>query len=238
MDASPRALARLAGLNYLIIIALGIFAELFARGGVVVAGDAAATTANLKAMESLWRLGIAAEMVMLICTVLSAMFFYVLLRPVSRDLALLSTFFSVIAIAVEAAYALHLVEALFPLGRAGYLKAFSTEQLAAMSSLSMKSHGSGFGIALLLFGPLFLIRGFLIFRSGYFPKVLGVLYQITGVAYMTNSFVMILAPRFSGRTFAIIGGPAFIGELSLTLWLLVKGIDVERWNRRCSGIPL
>lgn len=231
VDASPRALARLGGLNYLVIIVLGIFVELFVRGRIVVSGDAAATAANLRSMESLWRLGVAAEIVMVVCTVLSALVFYVLLRPVSRDLALLATFFSLVAISVQAAHALKPLEALFPLGNTAYLTAFSPEQLSAVASLSMKSHGLGFGISLLLFGPLFLLRGYLIFRSGYIPRVLGVLYQITGLAYMTNGFGLILAPQFAGQVFLFIAGPAFIGEASLCLWLLVKGVDVEKWNR-------
>lgn len=231
IDSSPRALARLGGANYLLIIILGIFVELFVRGRIAVPGDAAATAVNLRSMESLWRLGIVAELVMVICTIGSALIFYVLLRPVSRDLALLATFFSLVAIAVEAAHSLHLLEALFPLGSTGYLKAFSAEQLAAMAGLSMKAHSNGFGISLLLFGPLFLVRGYLIFRSGYIPKVLGVLYQITGLAYLTNGFALILAPQAAGRVFVFIMGPAFIGEASLCLWLLVMGVNVERWNR-------
>jgi len=230
IDASPRALARLGGANYLLIIVLGIFVELFVRGRIVVAGDAAAIAANLRSMESLWRLGIAAELVMVICTILSALIFYVLLRPVSRDLALLATFFSLVA-SVEAGHALRLLEALFPLGGAGYLSAYSPEQLAAMASLSIKSHSNAFGISLLLFGPLFLLMGYLIARSGYLPKVLGVLYQVTGLAYMTNGFALILAPEAAGRVFVFIAGPAFIGEASLCLWLLVKGVDLEKWNR-------
>jgi uncharacterized protein DUF4386 len=231
IDESPRTLARLGGANYLLIIVLGIFVELFVRGRIVIPGDAPATAANLRSMESLWRLGVAAEIVMVVCTILSALVFYVLLRPVSRDLALLATFFSLVAISVEAAHALKLLEGLFPLGSTGYLTAFSAEQLSAMASLSMKSHSLGFGISLLLFGPLFLLRGFLIARSGYLPKVLGVLYQITGLAYMTNGFVLILAPAVAGRVFMFIAGPAFIGEASLCLWLLLKGVNVEKWNR-------
>jgi hypothetical protein len=140
------------------------------------------------------------------------------------------TFFGLVAIAVESAYSLHLVEALFPLGHFAYLKAFTPEQLAAMANLSIRAHGVGFGIALLFFGPFFLTAGYLIFKSGYFPKTLGLLYLIPGVSYLTSSFALILAPAFASRYYFAIAGPAVIGEGALCLWLLLKGVDAESWE--------
>ena len=157
-----------------------------------------------------------------------------LTAAVSRDLALLATFFNLIAIAVETAYSLQLVEALFPLGNAAYLKAFTPEQLYAMASLSIKAHGEGFGIALLFFGCFFPIAGYLIFKSGYFPKAIGILYMIPGLSYLISSFALILAPTFAGRFYFVIAGPALIGEASLCLWLLVKGVNLQRWRERAS----
>ena len=229
LDASPRALARAEGVVYLIIIVLGIFVELFVRGRV--------TAANLAAMQSLWRIGILAELLMVICTVFSALFLYLLLRPVSKHLALLATFFGLVALTVEAGYSMYLLEALFPLQTTAVQQAFTTEQLQAMTRLALKAHGNGFGIALFLFGPAFLLRGFLIARSGYFPKAVGLLYQLAGLAYLTNSFVLILAPQFAGRVFAIVAGPGFIGEATFCLWLLIKGLDVEKWNELLARPP-
>jgi hypothetical protein len=230
LDASPRALARAEGVVYLIIIVLGIFVELFVRGRIVVGGDAAATAANLMAMQSLWRIGIVAELLMVICTVCSALFLYLLLRPVSRHLALLATFFGLVALTVEAGYSMYLVEALFPLRSAAALKAFTPQQAQAMASLALKAHANGFGIALFLFGPAFLLRGYMVARSGYFPRTVGLLYQLAGLAYLTNSLVLILAPQLAGRAFAIILPLAFIGEATFCLWLLIKGLNVEKWN--------
>ncbi len=221
---------------YLIIIVLGAVGELFVRGSVVVPGDATATAANLRSMESLWRFGIASELFLGICTIALALILYVLLRPVSRDMALLATFFSLIAIAVETTYSLQLVEALFPLGNAAYLKAFTPEQLYAMVSLSIKAHGQGFGIALLFFGCFFPVAGYLIFKSGYFPKAIGILYMIPGLSYLTSSFALILAPTFAGRFYFVMAGPALIGEASLCLWLIVKGVNAERWKAQAAGM--
>lgn len=236
--ASPRALARLAGLLYLISIIVGIFDEAFVKGRILVPGDAAATAANLRSMELLWRLGIVGELVMVLATVVVAFVLYVLLRPVSKDLAALMTFFNLIAIAVQASYSLRLVETLFPLGSARYLAAFTPAQLDAMVSLALKSHAFGFGIALLLFGPFFLVCGHLIYRSTYFPRLIGVLYQVAGLAYLTNGVVAVLAPRFSGQIFSVIVVPAFVGEASFCAWLLAKGPDMQKWQARADALAV
>lgn len=227
---NPQVYARAGGVLYLIIIALGMFEELFIRDRVTVSGDAAATFANLQKMEMLWRAGIAMEMLLLIAAVALAMILYVLTRPVHRELALLALLFNVIGIAVEAAYAIQLVEALFPLGKSAYLTAFTPGQLQAMTALAMKTHVFGFGIALLLFGPFFFVTGYLIFQSGYLPKPVGVLYVLAGLGYTFNSFVLVLAPRFAGWAFMIMAAPVIVGELSFALWLLIKGVGIEQWR--------
>jgi hypothetical protein len=232
VEASPRVLSRIGGVLYLIIIVVGIFGEAFVRDRLIVSGDAAATAANIRPLESLWRFGIASEFFLLICAIALALIFFVLLRPVSRDLALLAAFFNLVSIAVEASITMYLLGALFPLGNAGYLRAFAPEQLYALASLSIKSHSYGFGVALIFFGCFCLILGYLIFRSGYLPKALGVLMQIAGLSYLTNSFALLLAPNFANRMFPAILVPAFVGEASLCLWLIVKGVNVEKWNRR------
>lgn len=234
VEASPQTLARVGGALYLITIIVGIFNEAFVKGKIIVSGDAAASAANLRSMESLWRVGIASQMIMVICTVALTLILYVLLRPVSRNLALLATFFSLIATAADAAHSLQLVEALLPLGNAGYLKAFTPEQLNAMMMLSLKSHDIGYGIGLLLFGPFFLVAGYLIFKSTYFPRAIGILYQIGGVAYMVNGLVMILAPRFAGQIFTVIVLPCFVGEASFCLWLLIRGVNISKWRARVA----
>jgi len=232
---SPQLYARIGGVLYLIIIVVGLFDEAFVRNRIIVSGDATATAANIRSLESLWRFGIAAEFFLLICAVALTLIFFVLLRPVSRDLALLAVFFNLVSLAVEAAVQLYLLGALFPLGKAEYLRAFQPEQLYALASLSVKSHGYGFGVALIFFGCVCLILGYLIFRSGFLPKVIGVLMQIAGLSYLTNSFALILAPTFANRIFPAVLVPAFVGEASLCLWLLVKGVNVEKWEEKASA---
>jgi hypothetical protein len=163
------------------------------------------------------------------------MILYVLLRPVSRNLLLLAAFFNLVAISLEAAITMYLLEALFPLGNAGYLKAFQPEQLYAMASLSLKAHGYGFGVSLMFFGCFCVVIGYLIFRSSYLSKTIGVLMQIAGLCYLTNSFALILAPALADRISPAILLPAFVGEASLCLWLLVKGVNVQRWKEQASA---
>ena len=235
IETSPQLYARIGGVLYLIIIVVGLFGEAFVRDRLIVSGDAAATAANIMSHESLWRFHIAAELFLLICAVALLLILFVLLRPVSRDLALLAVFFNLVSIGIEAATTMRLLEALFPLGNAGYLKAFTPEQLYAMATLSLKSHGYGFGVSLIFFGCFCLIVGYLIFKSGYLPKAIGVLMQIAGLSYLTNSFALVLAPAWANRLFPADVVPAFVGEASLCLWLLVKGVNAEKWQEKARA---
>jgi hypothetical protein len=228
----PQRYARVGGTLYLVMIALGIIEEFFIRGRIL-GGTAAVTFANLRSMESLWRTGIAIEMAMVIITIVLSVILYVLTRPVNRELALLALLFSSVAVTVESAYAMQLVEALFPLGKNAYLAAFTPAQLQAMTALAMKAHVFGFGIALLMFGPFFLATGYLIFKSDYLPKPLGVLYQLGGVAYMVNGFTLLLAPQFASQVFPVMV-LSFVGEISLALWLLIKGVRMESWRMQSA----
>jgi len=231
VEASPQALSRICGVLYLIIIVLGIYGEAFIRDRLIVSGNATATAANIRSMESLWRFGIAAELFLLMCAVGVAWLLLVLLRPAGRDLAWLATFFNLVSITVEAVATMNLLAALIPLGKAGYLKAFTPEQLDAMTSQALKLHSYGFGVSLIFFGCVCVVWGILIFRSGYLPKAVGVLMQIAGLCYLINSFALLLAPGFAHQLFPAILVPSFVGEASLCLWLLVKGVNLEKWNR-------
>jgi hypothetical protein len=232
LEISPGTLSRVGGALYLVIIALGIFGEAFVRERIVVSGDAVRTAANLHAMESLWRLGITTEFTLLLCATALTAIFYVLLAPVSRTLALLATFFNLVSISIEAVSGLFLIQTLFPLGDAGYLKAFTAEQLAALARMSVRAHGNGFSIALLFFALVCVFLGILIFKSGFLPRAIGVGMMIAGVCYGTDSFLIILTPVFADRLFPAILIPSFIGELSFCLWLLTKGVNVENWRAR------
>ncbi|MEO7433425.1 MAG: DUF4386 domain-containing protein [Dokdonella sp.] len=229
---SPRMWARVGGLLYLAIIAIGLFGEASVRSGMVVSGDATATAHNLLADTMLWRVGVAAELVLLVCATGLALVEYVLLRPVDRRFALLALLLGMLSIAVEAMSALSLSATLVPLGSASYLKAFAPEQLNAMAYLSIKAFENGFGVSLIFFGFECLVTGYLIFRSGYLPPVIGVLMQIAGICYLANSFALILSPTLADWLFPAVLLPPLVAEGTFCLWLLIKGVDRVKWEAR------
>jgi hypothetical protein len=167
-----------------------------------------------------------------------AVIFYVLLRPVSRDLSLLAALFGMLQTAILCANKLNLVTVLLLLGGSNYLKAFDPNQLHALASLSLALHGYGFGIGLIFFGVSCLVTGYLMFRSEYFPKFLGVLQAIAGLSYLINSFTLLLFPSLADKMFPAIVFPAFIGELVTCVWLIVKGVNVSKWNERVRLGPM
>ena len=232
VETSPQVYARLCGVLYLIVIVIGIFTELFVRDKLTVSGDATATANNIMGSQLLWRSSIAGDVILLVCAVAQALLFYVLLRPVNKNLALLAVFFNLVECAIDGVNKLNLIAALFLSGGADYLKAFEPHQLHALAYLSLKMHAYGYAISLVFFGFVCLIFGYLLFRSGYFPKTLGVLMTIAGLSYLTISSTQILAPTYAGTIFPILGVPAFIGELSFCLWLIVKGVNVPNWKEK------
>lgn len=229
-DTSPQLYARIGGVLYLIIIVAGASGELFVRGTLVVAGDAAGTANNILASRYLWRGGVAGDLVMHVADVGLMLVFYVLLRPVNRNLAMLAILFNFVQTSVLVANKLNLVLPLFLLGDAAYLKAFTQEQLQALSYVAIRTHGYGFAFGLIFFGAACIVIGYLIARSSYLPRTLGVMMQIAGVCYVINSFAVVLYPPVGSKLFPFILLPPFIAELSLALWLLLKGVNVARWT--------
>ena len=229
MNANPKT-ARFAGLLYLIIIAAGIFAEFFVRQSLIVAGDAAATAANIVASESLFRFGIAGDLIMIISDIALALAFYFLLKPVSRSLSLTAAFFRMTQATILGFNLLNLFLALSLLSGVSYLAVLGTEQLQAMGLLFLEAHGTGYSIGLVFFGINCLILGYLVVKSGYLPKVLGILLVVAGVGYLVDCFAQFLLPTYDlyADTFAmVVFGPAVIGELAMALWLLIKGVNVR-----------
>jgi Domain of unknown function (DUF4386) len=238
IKTSPRLYARICGVLYLINIACGLFGEIFVRGRLVIAGDASATAHGIMASEFLFRCGVAGDLIMHISDVPMTVIFYVLLRPVSRDLSLLGALFSMLQTAILGANKLNLVTVLLLLGGTGYLKVFDPNQLHALASLSLELHGYGFGIGLIFFGFSCMVTGYLMFRSGYFPRILGVLQGIAGVCYLINSFALILDPSLAAKMFPAIVLPAFVGELATCVWLIVKGVNISKWEERIRMGPV
>lgn len=227
--------ARLAGLLYLIIIVIGALGESLIRGKLVVSGDPEATASNILSSEWLWRLGIAGQDLLLVCALGLTLIWYVLLRPVDKHLAQAMVFFALVSLAVESVGALHLHTVLTPLSDAAYLKAFDPRQLHFIAYQSIIAHLHAFGLALIFFGVECLIVGYLMRKSGFFPRAIGWLMQLAGLCYLVNSFAMILSPSLQEVLFPLILLPAFIAESAFCLYLLIKGVDASEWQRQAQA---
>ena len=229
--ATARRYARIGGFLYLIIIVIGLLGETAVRGSLVVHHDPVATAARILDAQWLWRLGVGGQLVLLICAVALTQVWYLLLRPVSRPLALLLVFFALISLAVESVSALCLQAVLLPLSGADFLAGMSAPQLQSLAFMAIDLHADAFGLALIFFGVECLVVGQLIRKATYFPTAIGVLMQLAGAAYLINSFCLFLVPSVARLIFPAILLPAFVGECAFCLWLLFKGIDVAAWDR-------
>lgn len=231
----PRRLARICGLLYLYIIAAGTFAEIFVRGRLVVAGDAAATAANLLAHETLFRLGLSAELLHLASDVGVAALLYLLLAPVGRALALLAALMRVSCLLVLGVASLGHFAALRLVAGGGYLETVPEVQRQALALLALRLHGDAYAIALVFFAFACLAAGWLVWRSNFLPKLLGAGLAVAGSCYLAVSFGHFLAPDLASRFSAALLLPCFVAELALALWLSLKGVDEDRWRSRAAS---
>jgi hypothetical protein len=229
-DISIKTTARIAGIFYLVIIIAGMFSVLFVRDQLVVAGDPATTAHHIIGHQTLWRAGVASDLVMHLCDIPVMLIIYVLLRPVSSRLALLALLFNVIQTAVLVANKLNLMAALLPLSGGAYLKTIDPQILYTQSYLAIRLHDIGFGVGLLFFGMTLLVNGYLIRKSNYLPKVIGILLQIAGGCYLASNFGLIIAPQKFAPLSIWLMLPCFLAELSLALWLVIKGVNEEKWK--------
>src|SRR5271168_1335871 len=234
VESSPQSYARVGGALYLGIIVLGAFAEGFVENKVVVSGDAAMTAANILASPGLWRLGVAADLIVVLLAVPLLWIEYLLLRPVSKQLALLAVLLNLVSLSVESISKLFLLSVMPTLESAEFLKAFDAHQTQILADLSLRSHDVAFNIALIFFGFTCLVNGYMIFRSGYLPKFVGILMQIAGLSYLVACFAALFATSFADLITPAILLPPLIGESSFCLWLLVRGVNVAKWNERTS----
>lgn len=223
----PQLYARLAGLLYLIVIVGGGFAEIFVRQRLVVANDAVATANNILTHEQLFRSGFAADLIAGLCVMPLILLLYELLKVVNRRVALLAVFFSLVGSAVQSAALLGHFAPVILLKR-GPALGVNTELLQAQAYMALQLQSIGYAVALAFFGGTMLVRGYLVFRSGFLPWIIGVFLAIEGVCYWANSFVDFLAPGFAASILAVLM-VAGLAEVILCLWLLLKGVDVPKW---------
>lgn len=235
IESSPQLYARIAGAIYLLIIVFGGFSEGFVMNTLVVSGDAATTAHNIMASAALWRLSVAGNLIVPLMAVPQLWIIYHLLKPAGRELALLFVLLEIVSLSVESISKLFLLMVLPMLSNAGYGHIFPPAQLFALVQMMLTAHDMCFNIALLFFGVDCLVTGYLIFRSGYFPKAIGMLLQLAGLSYLIGTLAVFFAPAFAETIALPVQLVALMGEASFCLWLLVKGVNVAKWNARMAA---
>lgn len=231
-ELSVQTYAKLAGVSILLSFIAGGFGEAYAPSKLIVAADAAATMENLKLSEIMFRLGFAGYLVEACCDVTLALIFYVLLRPVHRYVSLLAAFLGLIGTATFAAAELFYFAPTLLLKGGANLKGFSADQLSTLALLSLNLFGLGAVLFTVFYGLAWVLRGYLMFQSGYFPKFLGVLMTVGGLAFIVSNFTAVLAPQYQSSWLLASIMP---GLLLLTVWLLLKGVDLPRWEEKMAG---
>lgn len=226
-NINPNKTARIAGVLYLVPWVLS-FLALFLRQGLIVPGDAVATANKIVASESLFRLSIVSDLVVQTVFLFLVLLLYQLLKPVNRDQAVLMVILFLVSVPIAMLNMLSLFAALHLSSGADHLASFGADQVQALVPLLLDLHEVGTMIAYIFWGLWLFPLGYLVFKSGFLPRVLGVLLMISCFGYLIDFATFFLAPNF-GVAINMFTGWA---ELFLCLWLLIKGVNVERWQQR------
>ncbi|MHC5042745.1 MAG: DUF4386 domain-containing protein [Planctomycetota bacterium] len=227
--ASPLAYARTAGILLLVILACAGLGMMYVPATLIVPGDATATANNIRASESLFRLGIASDVVLALAEIVMVVVLYRLFEPVSRTLSLVAAFARLTMTVIQGANLLNRLAVLLVLGGAGYLATFGRARLDSLALLFLDVHAQVVFVWEAFFALHCLLLGYLIFKSGFLPRVLGVFMAVAAVGYATESFGNLLLPAHK-KVFTAVLGVAVVGEFPFFLWLLFKGVDVRRWH--------
>jgi hypothetical protein len=216
---NPNKTARIAGGLYLLLLPLGILGLIYVPATLIVPGDVATTASNIMANESLFRLSIVSALLIQVVNLFVVLFLYKLLKPVNKNMALVMVIFILLGAPIAM---------LTEVNRAAALLLLNTADLSpALAALFLDLHEVGIQIASIFWGLWLFPMGYLVFKSGYIPKMIGVLLIIGCFGYLADSFAFFLFPNF-GMT---ISQFTFIGELVLPLWLLIKGVNVAQWEK-------
>lgn len=225
----PRGKARMTGVFYLLTIVAGVIAQALISERLVVVGDAATTAANILAHERLFRLGFTVYLIEMACQIVMTGLFYDLMKPVNGSVAMLSAVFSYVGCGIKTLSRLFYLAPLLVLGGAPYLRVFTADQLQALALLFLRVNDQAAGIALAFFGIATLLRGYLMVRSTFLPRGLGILTLAGGLGWMA-----FLYPPLGLQLFPFIVAVGLLGAMATIGWLLMVGVDEQRWREQAA----
>jgi hypothetical protein len=226
-DISLRKAAIVAGFGLLIMTIFAIFAHFFVFKNLIMPGDATTTVNNIMGKETLFRTGIFSYIIVIVMDIVVAWALFVFLKPVNKSLSLLTAWFRVVYATIFAIALNNLFNVLQLLNRADYLKVLETGQLRAQVMLSLNAFTDGWAIGFVFFGLHLGLLGYLVFKSNYIPKFLGILLIIAGVGYLIDNIGEFLVPNFNLAINMVTGW----GELIFMFWLLIKGSKIQEPNK-------
>ncbi len=227
--------ARFAGILYFIITVAAIIAHMYMPTELIVAGDAAATVNNINNSQDLFRFGgVGGELIVLLSEVILSIVLFVLLKPVSKVLSMLAAVSRLVMTTVHAFNLINYFFVAILLGGSSYLAVFNADQINALVMLFLDAHSFGFTIGIAFLVIHVIILGYLIIKSGYFPKVLGYLFLAAGLGYLIDSFGLLLFASYE-TTPTVIAIVISVSELIFPLWLLIKGVNKDRFQERLTS---
>jgi hypothetical protein len=233
VHTSPRTLARMAGLFLLLTILAGIFAQGFVSERLIVFSDAAATATNILAHRALFEIGFTIYLIEMACQITTLVMFYQLLRPVNRTVALLYAFLELTGCVVKIFARVLYIAPLFVLGGTQALRGFTPDQLQSIALVLLKVNDQGAAVALAFFGFSTILQGYLILRSTFLPRWLGVLAMISGVGWLT-----FLYPPLGYRVFMIAALIGLLSAAAVIFWLLVFAVKEDKWRAQAETTAL
>lgn len=220
-------LARVTGLFYLVVAVCSGFSELYVRSSLKVPGDAAATADNIAAHATMFRIAFASDLAGITFFLLVALTLYALLKTVNAGIAMAMVVFNAVAVAIMSVNMLNHAAAHVLATNADYAAAFSPERADALVMLFLDMHSYGYSIAEIFFGLWLLPLGYLVYTSGYFPRVLGVMLMVGCFGYLAALVLSFLFPELGATVPLIIAMVGAVAEVSFLLWLLIKGVNVK-----------
>ena len=226
---SPKALARTTGAFYLLLTVAALTAEFFVRSRLIVRGDAVATAQQIVSHPSLYRMGVICDLTNLLCDAIVAVLLYRLFRPVACTIAMLAAVLRLIMVCVLSTTVVFSLAPLRLLSATVSASSLPLAQAQAFTTIALDLRSQTVNIALIFFGVHLMLVGYLAYRSAFLPRIIAILLGLAGLGYLLNSLIRFAAPGVMEPYFPYLASLWGLAEWSFTLWLLIVGIDVEKW---------